>query len=111
MNKREQKGHEREGREHERHEREGHDREGRGHDRDEHRHRDREESGDDPRRHATIIERRWLGSAPPTEEQYARALHQWHALPGTVMWPATDVKLGLEAPAAATGVAGEEVKP
>jgi hypothetical protein len=59
----------------------------------EHKHRpdrDREESGDDPTRHAKIIERRWLGSPRPTAERYARAIRQWHALPGAVMWPATD---------------------
>jgi hypothetical protein len=38
-----------------------------------------------------IIDRRWLGSAPPTAERYARALRQWQALPGAVVRPATDV--------------------
>lgn len=60
--------------------------------------REREDSGDDPRAHARIIERRWLGSPPPTAERYARALRQWHALPGAVAWPATDVTVDAEPP-------------
>lgn len=52
---------------------------------------DHEESGDDPERHARIIERRWLGSPPPTLERYARALRQWHRLAGAVARPATAV--------------------
>jgi hypothetical protein len=47
--------------------------------------------GDDPKKHAAIVARRWEGSPPPTAERYAQALKQWHALPGAVMWPATDV--------------------
>lgn len=53
--------------------------------------RDRKASGDDPRRHAKIIERRWLGSPPPTSERYALAHRQWHSLPGAVVGSATDV--------------------
>jgi len=52
--------------------------------------REPEHSGDDPRRHTRILERRWLGSPPPTSELYARALRQWRALPGAVVSPATD---------------------
>jgi hypothetical protein len=52
---------------------------------------EREESGDNPERHARIIERRWLGSPPPTAELYANALRQWLALPGAVMRPASEV--------------------
>ena len=52
---------------------------------------EREESGDDPKRHASIIERRWQGSPPPTAERYAKALKQWQNLPGAVKGPATDV--------------------
>jgi hypothetical protein len=59
---------------------------------------DRGDRGDDPRKHAKIIERRWLGSPPPTAERYARALRQWHALPGAVVWPATDVTVAAETP-------------
>ena len=33
--------------------------------------REREDSGDDPKRHATIIERRWQGSPPPTAHRGA----------------------------------------
>jgi hypothetical protein len=51
-------------------------------------HPDEEESGDNPARHASIIERRWLGSVPPTPELYERALKQWQALPGAVARPA-----------------------
>lgn len=54
--------------------------------------RDRKESGDDPLRHARIIERRWLGSVPPTPTLYARALQQWLALPGAVVRSAADVR-------------------
>ena len=52
----------------------------------------REHRGDDPKKHAAIIARRWEGSPPPTAERYANALKQWHALPGAVHWPATDVE-------------------
>jgi hypothetical protein len=58
---------------------------------DEHERRSDREHGDDPAKHAAIIERRWEGSPPPTFERYALALKQWHALPGAVVWPATDV--------------------
>jgi hypothetical protein len=60
--------------------------------------RHEDESGDDPRRHATIIERRWQGSAPPTVERYARALQQWQALPGAVVRPAAAVAPPAETP-------------
>jgi len=72
----------------------------RGHERD-HEHRsdhdrdhDHKDSGDDPKRHAKIIERRWLESPPPTFEHYSRALRQWHALSGAVVRPATDLTGG-----------------
>jgi hypothetical protein len=52
---------------------------------------EREDTGDDPSRHLSIIARRWLGSERPTAEQYARAFRQWHALPGAVVLPATQV--------------------
>lgn len=65
--------------------------------------RDREGGGDDPRRHAAIIERRWLGSPPPTLERYTRALRQWHALPGALAWPAADVTVPAEPPAPGSG--------
>ena len=47
-------------------------------------HEEEKESGDDAKRHASIIERRWLGSPPPTAERYAKALQQWQNLPGAV---------------------------
>jgi hypothetical protein len=60
--------------------------------REHHRRRERRDSGDDPRRQDLIIERRWLGSIPPTAELYARALRQWEALPGAVVRSAADVQ-------------------
>ena len=59
---------------------------------------DHGEDGDDPLRHAQIIQRRWLGSPPPTLERYARALRQWQRLPGAVMRPATTVTVAPPAP-------------
>jgi hypothetical protein len=50
---------------------------------------DEEESGDDAKRHASIIERRWLGSPPPTAERYTNAFRQWRKLPGALPGPAT----------------------
>jgi len=50
---------------------------------------DDDEGGDDPRRHDMILQRRWLGSPPPTAERYASALRQWQALPGAVVRPAS----------------------
>lgn len=81
MSKRDQEDREREKREHKKHD----------HDHKHRRDRDREDSGDDPRAHAKIIERRWLGSPPPTPERYAHALRQWHALPGAVALAPSDV--------------------
>lgn len=34
---------------------------------------------------------RWLGSAPPTAEAYARALAQWRQLPGAIGVTAADL--------------------
>lgn len=56
-----------------------------------HPHGRKEESGDDPARHASIIARRWLDSAEPTTERYARSLQQWQALPGAVVQAAAAV--------------------
>lgn len=64
---------------------------------------EREESGDNPERQARIIERRWLGSPPPTAERYARALRQWLALPGGIMRPASDVAPAEAVPPAPPG--------
>lgn len=80
--KAERRDREREGREHENEERETGE-----HERHERREREREGSGDDPRVHARIIERRWVGSPPPTAERYANALKQWQKLPGAVPQP------------------------
>jgi len=87
MPRRDEEGRERKKGEHEKaeqREREPHE-----HERGERREREREGSGDDPRAHALIIERRWLGSPPPTAERYANALKQWQALPGAAPRPAT----------------------
>ena len=62
-------------------------------------HPEREHTGDSPRKHAEIIERRWLRSPRPTHERYARAIQQWHALPGAVLRPATDVTVAAKMPA------------
>lgn len=39
----------------------------------------------------TIRGARWLGSAPPTAEAYARALAQWRRLPGAIGVTAADL--------------------
>ena len=70
---------------------------------------EREESGDDAARHASIIERRWQGSRPPTAQRYAQALEQWQKMPGSVSRPATDVAPADEKAASInTTPAGEE---
>jgi hypothetical protein len=78
------------------------------HERERHPDRERKDTGDDPRAHAKIIARRWIGSVAPTPELFARAVRQWHALPGAVMWPATDVTAAPKKPA---GSAGDGSKP
>jgi hypothetical protein len=70
--------------------------------------RDREDSGDDPLRHAQIIQRRWLGSPPPTFERYARAFRQWQRLPGAVVRPATTVTVEPPAPSGTGRTSGSE---
>jgi hypothetical protein len=40
---------------------------------------------------------RWLGSAPPTAEAYARALAQWRQLPGAIGATATDLGGAVDA--------------
>ena len=70
------------------------------------RERDRDHEGDDPRRHADIINARWVGSSPPTAERYANALRQWRALPGAVTRSATDA-----APAPKSDPTGEAEAP
>jgi hypothetical protein len=81
-----------------------HGRRGRGeHEHEHERGRDREHGGDDPRRHASIIARRWLGSPPPTAERYAKALRQWRALPGAVVSSAADVTGAVEPPSSPLG--------
>jgi len=42
--------------------------------------------------HEQIIDRRLGGGAPATAEAYAKALEEWHQLPGSVVRPPTDEK-------------------
>ena len=49
---------------------------------------------------------RWLGSAPPTAEAYARALAQWRQLPGAIGVAAAD--LGGAANPPGDGAGGNE---
>ena len=72
------------------------------HEHEHHRHPEREpeESGDDPKRHASIIARRWQGSVPPTAERYARALQQWQNLPGAVVKTPAGLSGSADAPTA-----------
>jgi hypothetical protein len=82
------------------------------HERERRSEREREESGDDPRSYEKIIERRWLGSIPPTAELYARALRQWQALPGAVVRSAADVQPNpAPKPPAGASPAPEEGRP
>lgn len=41
--------------------------------------------------HRDYIERQLGGGAPATPEAYARAINQWHALPGAVRVPPTEL--------------------
>lgn len=44
---------------------------------------------------------RWVGSAPPTAQAFARALAQWQRLPGAVGTAATDLGNAAAPPPAA----------
>ncbi|MEP7344993.1 MAG: hypothetical protein ABI877_06995 [Gemmatimonadaceae bacterium] len=44
--------------------------------------------------HRDYVERRLAGGAPASPEAYARALEQWHKLPGAVSTPPTEVRGG-----------------
>ena len=46
---------------------------------------------DPVRIHRDYVERRVSGGAEPTPEAYARAIQQWHQLPGAVSAPTTEV--------------------
>jgi hypothetical protein len=46
--------------------------------------------------HREYVERRLGGGVPATPEAYARALEQWHQLPGAVSTPPSEVR-GAEA--------------
>jgi hypothetical protein len=58
----------------------------------------RRRDGRDREVHLEIITRRMEGGAPATPEAYARALEQWHQLPGSVVRPPTDLKSTQESP-------------
>lgn len=58
----------------------------------------RRRDGRDREVHLEIIARRMEGGAPATPEAYARALEQWHQLPGSVVRPPTDLKSTQAAP-------------
>ena len=47
--------------------------------------------GDPVRIHREYVERRLGGGAEPTPEEYARALAEWHKLPGAVSAPPGEV--------------------
>jgi hypothetical protein len=47
--------------------------------------------GSGHRVHLDIFRARWVGSAPPTADTYAKALAQWRALPGVIATSATDL--------------------
>jgi hypothetical protein len=51
---------------------------------------------------------RWLGSAPPTAEAYARALAQWRQLPGAIGVTTTDLGGAADAAKPADGDAGKD---
>jgi hypothetical protein len=42
--------------------------------------------------HREYVERRLGGGATATSDAYARALEQWHKLPGAVSTPASEIK-------------------
>lgn len=48
--------------------------------------------------HRDYVERRVRGGAPATPEAYARAIEQWHRLPGAVRVPPTEVTGEQSAP-------------
>jgi hypothetical protein len=51
----------------------------------------RDPDADPVKVHRDYVERHLGGGAPATPEAYARALKQWHALPGAVRTPPTEV--------------------
>jgi hypothetical protein len=46
--------------------------------------------------HQRIIDRRLGGGAPASPEAYAKALEEWHQLPGSIVRPPTDEKQAPE---------------
>ena len=56
-----------------------------------------------------ILRRRWLGSAPPTAQAYARALSLWAQLPGALPIPPTEP--GTAEPQPPAGGGGEPAPP
>ena len=41
--------------------------------------------------HEEIVRKRLEGGKPPTADTYARALEQWHKLPGSIVRPPSDI--------------------
>jgi hypothetical protein len=98
----------REGREEEYHEQEHHEPGER------HQHEDGEKERPRRRRmgrehavHLQIVDRRLGGGAPATSETYAKALEEWHKLPGSVMRPPTDERPATQ-PGDAAGDQGDK---
>jgi hypothetical protein len=58
--------------------------------------------------HQQIIDRRLGGGAPATPDAYAKALEEWHQLPGSVVRPPTDEKRAPEPEKAGTDEADKE---
>ena len=52
------------------------------------------EDGNEHRLHLDIIAARWVGSAAPTAQAYAKALAQWRKLPGVIATSATELGIG-----------------
>jgi len=52
----------------------------------------RDPDADPVKVHRDYVERRLRGGAPPSPEAYARALEQWHRLPGSVSTPTSEVR-------------------
>jgi hypothetical protein len=53
--------------------------------------RQRNPDADPVKIHREYVERRLGGGAPATQEAYARAVEQWHQLPGAVRKPPTEL--------------------
>jgi hypothetical protein len=68
----------------------------------------RRRAGRDRKVHQEIIARRMEGGAPATPEAYAKALEQWHQLPGSVVRPPSDLGAANETNPAPANEAGDK---